>query len=187
MADDLPKSIVDQPLYSPLLEACRQRMLQLFGSVQAVIRSDTLVQGFCELPYSAGIDPLTLSHSLTHTNSQTWVVCSSVRMCVCVCVCVLLCAVKLWARLDELRVDNENSVAVLISHWWLHNHPTAVRSPAQTPRIGGTGSLSGQAPGAGTQSQPTQGQHNADITHTQTHTHTRARTHARTQRCSCRL
>lgn len=70
------------------------------------------------------------------------------QVCVCLCVCVSVCehAVKLWARLDDLRVDNENTVAVLISHWWLHNHPTAVRSPVTTPRIGGTGSGSGQAP-----------------------------------------
>ncbi len=54
MADDLPRSIVDKPMYSPLLEACRQRMLQLFGSVQAVVRTESLLRAFCELPFSAG-------------------------------------------------------------------------------------------------------------------------------------
>lgn len=33
-----------------------------------------------------------------------------------------LSAVRLWARLDELRVDSENSVALLLTHWWQANY-----------------------------------------------------------------
>jgi hypothetical protein len=36
-----------------------------------------------------------------------------------------LCApqVRMWAKLDDLRIDNENSVALVLTHWWSSHYP----------------------------------------------------------------
>jgi hypothetical protein len=46
LADDLPRSLVDQPAFSPLLLGCQARLLQLYGRVQV---SCCLVGGCCNV------------------------------------------------------------------------------------------------------------------------------------------
>jgi hypothetical protein len=53
---------------------------------------------------------------------QTVIVSSQLRADFCT---LPFAAVKLWAGSDQLAVDSENSVVLLLTHWWLENHGSA--------------------------------------------------------------
>jgi hypothetical protein len=66
--------------------AATPALLRLFGSVRAVLITDSLRQQFCSLPFPV---------------------------------------IKLWAGLDQLAVDSENTVAVLLTAWFRYQAGTA--------------------------------------------------------------